>query len=336
MNRLWMLFCAVGCILLTHAQTSLPSDELINGKLVWEAFDSQREVLQKSSAVIYLDEKAHVKSVYGIVVSNDGYILTKASELEGREFLKVRVERELFDDDDVEVVKVDNSWDVALLKVNAEHDFQPANFREGEVTLGHWVISNGSTTRSRRRVRLGVISAETREIQSASSSVILGVSLGKEDEDAPIKILEVVKDSGAEVAGMKVGDVLLRIEGSEIKEVVDVFDALVGKKTEEKIKVEVLRKGKNKEFEVELMDRPDVPMMTRNDEMSGIVSISKRRDGFERVIHHDTPLTKSSVGGPLLGLDGRCIGMNIARASRVATFAIPARELKVLIDEMMP
>jgi serine protease Do len=41
------------------------------------------------------------------------------------------------------------------------------------------------------------------------------------------------------------------------------------------------------------------------------------------------------VGGPLLDLDGRCIGMNIARANRAESYAIPAEELKELAERLM-
>ena len=77
--------------------------------------------------------------------------------------------------------------------------------------------------------------------------------------------------------------------------------------------------------------------MSRNDMMSGgKLALSVRRDNFPRVIHHDTILTKNRMGGPLLNLDGVCIGLNIARASRVATFAIPAPELRQIIQDMVP
>lgn len=325
---------SLSCIFTATAQSTLPFEERINGKLIWEAFEPQREVLQKSSAVVYTDEKSHVKAVHGVVVSEDGYLLTKASEVEGSEFLSVRVDKELFEN--VEIVKVDDRWDVALLKINAEYEFTPIPLSEDDdVIQGYWAISNGSSSRRARRVRLGIICAETREIRSTSSDVILGVRLDSGPNDE-VRISKVSEGSGAERAGLKEGDIFLSSESIEIKELVDLFDALIGKKSGESIQVEILRGEKKMTFEVELMARPGKKMMSRNDEMSGLESISKRRDGFPRVIHHDTPLSKSSVGGPLLGLDGQCVGMNIARASRVATFAIPARELRVIIKEMMP
>ena len=60
--------------------------------------------------------------------------------------------------------------------------------------------------------------------------------------------------------------------------------------------------------------------------MSGDVSV--RRSGFPRVLQHDTQGSSRTVGGPLLDLDGKCIGMNIARANRAESFAIPVEELR--------
>lgn len=314
------------------AQNVLPSDVRLNGKLVWAAFEPQREVLQASSAVIYTDQKSHVKAVYGIVVSPQGHVLTKASEIEGADHLSLRIDRELYKD--VEVIGVDPQWDVAMLKVNSDHSFVPVVLSSADdVGQGHWLISNGSASRSMRRVRLGIVSAITREIKSAGSEVILGVLLSR---DADLKVEKITPKSGAEKAGMMVGDVLTSSDGVKLKERADLLNSMQGKKPGDTIKIELLRGEEVKTLEVELMARPGKKMLTRNDQMSGGAnSLSKRRDGFPRVIHHDTPLIKSSVGGPLLNLEGECVGMNIARASRVATFAIPARELREIIDEMV-
>ncbi len=332
----YLLFISIlsfGCSICVFAQTRLPSDEMVNGKLVSAAFEPQREILQQSSAVIYTDEKSRIKSVYGVVVSDDGYILTKASEIEGKEFLSVRVGRDLFEG--VELVEVNGRWDLALLKVNSDITFEPIVFSESdEVVRGHWVISNGSTLRSKRRVRVGVISAHTRIIHSAGSDVVLGVSLDDKTVDE-VKIVKVFEDSGAQKAGLSAGDIIREVGGASIANTTDIFDSLAGKKDGESIEVVVLRGDDEKTFVVEVKSAENKEkMVTRNDQMSG--EISNRRDGFPRVIDHDTPLSNVSVGGPLLTLDGMCIGMNIARASRVATFAIPALELRALIEEMIP
>lgn len=330
---------AVATILSAHlpaiaAQGTLPAEQRINGKLVWEAFEPQRQILQKSSAVIYTDGKSHVKAVYGVVVSEQGHVLTKASEIEGETTISIRIDGDLFSD--VEVVDRDDQWDVAMLKVKSDRVFTPVVLSENDdVQQGNWVISNGSSSRSLRRVRIGVASAVTREIKSASSGVILGVQLGTEEKES-LEIKKVTPKSGADKAGMKPGDVLLSAGDVKLKERADLLKTMKGKKPGDSLQVEVLRGKKKIKLDVELMARPGKARMSRNDQMSGGEnSLSKRRDGFSRVLHHDTPLTKSSVGGPVLTLDGVCVGMNIARASRVATFAIPARELREIITRML-
>jgi serine protease Do len=67
--------------------------------------------------------------------------------------------------------------------------------------------------------------------------------------------------------------------------------------------------------------------------MSG--EFSPRRSGFPRVMQHDILGSKSVVGGPLLDLDGLCIGMNIARANRAESFAIPVEDLHELSGRLL-
>ena len=62
----------------------------LNGKETWKAFEPIREVLQESSAVIYDGWRS---VAYGVVVSSDGYLLSKASEIDRIEELSVRINR---------------------------------------------------------------------------------------------------------------------------------------------------------------------------------------------------------------------------------------------------
>jgi len=55
--------------------------------------------------------------------------------------------------------------------------------------------------------------------------------------------------------------------------------------------------------------------------MSG--PVSKRRDHFPFVIQNDLPLEKEMMGGGLFNLQGRCIGINIARVDRVTNYTLP-------------
>jgi serine protease Do len=53
------------------------------------------------------------------------------------------------------------------------------------------------------------------------------------------------------------------------------------------------------------------------------------------VLQHDVQGTSKTVGGPLVDLDGKCIGMNIARANRAESFAIPIEELREISQRLL-
>ena len=319
---------------LSSAQRGLPGDLRINGRDVRPAFEPQREILQQSSAVIYTDESSRIKSLYGVIVSGDGHILTKASEIEHASQLSLRIGAELYTD--VERLGIDPDWDVALLKVSPREPIIPVSMgREEDIQLGHWVVSNGSTSRYQRRVRVGIISAKTRAISSDKSHVVLGVGFGANEDDQMLwKIESLSEGKGAEKAGVQVGDLLLSADGVLLSDKKDLIKVLKDKKPGDMVTIEVQRGEKTLSMDVELSQREE--RMTRNEQMSGGVDqLSARRSEFPRVIQHDTPLSKVSVGGPLLNLEGLCIGMNIARASRVATYAIPAPELREIVTRML-
>jgi serine protease Do len=67
-----------------------------------------------------------------------------------------------------------------------------------------------------------------------------------------------------------------------------------------------------------LATREDVEM----DYLSGQTNL--RASGFPSVFQHDTVIAPQFMGGPLVDLQGRVIGINIARAGRTETYAIPA------------
>ena len=51
--------------------------------------------------------------------------------------------------------------------------------------------------------------------------------------------------------------------------------------------------------------------------------LSVRRFGFPLAFQHDTVLRPSDCGGPVVDLDGRVVGFNIARAGRTESYALP-------------
>jgi serine protease Do len=307
-------------------QQSLETNFRTTGAAVTAVFESQRAVIQLSSAVIY---NGRNEIAYGTVISADGYVLTKASEVEGVGKIDVRVDKESFKD--AKVVMTDTRWDVALLKIDAT-DLTPVVFApNSKLPRGTWVVVNGVTSRTNRRVMAGIISADNREILPEGGAV-LGVTLKETKKGLAVE--EVSKDSGAEKSGLKKGDIITTIDGKPVKEVAALGKLLSKMKSGSDVKVAILRDGKKDELDVKLSARGDIfREATRNDEMSG--DFSNRRSGFPRIIQHDILGASITMGGPVLDLEGRAVGMNIARANRAETFAIPVEELRELAEGMI-
>jgi serine protease Do len=267
---------------------------------------------------------------YGVVISADGHILSKASEVIDAKALAVTVDQTQYRE--VKLLAVDPSWDVALLKIEAGGLVPVVYAPTSEVPQGTWVVANGATTRTARRLLAGIVSAKTREIP-ASGGAALGVVLNGKS-----KLLEVDavnEKSGAKEAGLQKGDVIVAIEGKKLKKIEDIAEILKDRKAGSTVKMTYRRKGEETTVDVRLAARGEMftDQMNRNDQMSG--EYSPRRSGFPRVMQHDILGSRSVVGGPLLDLDGRCIGMNIARANRAESFAIPVEDLKELAGRLM-
>jgi len=323
-----ILSAAVLTLAFSHAARgtqNLDSEFRKNGETVVAAFEEERSVLQHSSAVIRDGRK---DIAYGAVVSSDGYILTKASEIQKVTALTVLVDTQSYEG---HIVATDPTWDVALVKIEAE-GLQPVVYADsGEIAQGTWVVANGATSLTRRRALPGIISARSREIP-ASGGAALGIILKEKSKE--LEIDQVNEKSGAQQAGLQSGDVILSVDGNKVSKLPELSAMLKDKKAGTTVKVTFRRQGKEQTVEVRLLARGEMfDEKSRNDQMSGEYSL--RRTGFPKVIQHDILGSKASVGGPLLDLDGRCVGMNIARADRAQSFAIPADDMKALAERLM-
>jgi serine protease Do len=318
---------SAGLLLSASAQQSLDSTYRTTGASVVAAFETEREVLQSSSAVI-LDGRREIG--YGVVISADGFILTKASEITAAAALSVTVDQT--NHREAKVMMIDPTWDVALLKIEANGLVPVVYAPTSAVPQGTWVVANGATTRTSRRLLAGIVSAKIREIP-ASGGAALGVILNPKS-GAP-QIDDVNEKSGAKDAGLLKGDVILSIEGKKVKKIVDIAQVLKDRKAGSSVKVTYRRNEVEATVDVRLAARGEMftDQMSRNDQMSG--DFSPRRSGFPRMLQHDILGNRTVQGGPLLDLDGRCIGMNIARANRAESFAIPVEDLKEIAARLI-
>ena len=53
------------------------------------------------------------------------------------------------------------------------------------------------------------------------------------------------------------------------------------------------------------------------------------------MIQHDSILAPAQCGGPICDLDGKVVGLNIARAGRVESFALPAAVVRESVKKLL-
>jgi serine protease Do len=63
--------------------------------------------------------------------------------------------------------------------------------------------------------------------------------------------------------------------------------------------------------------------------------LSERRGGFSLAIQHDSVLKPADCGGPIVDLDGKAVGLNIARAGRVESYALPAAVVRASVAKLL-
>ena len=93
----------------------------------------------------------------------------------------------------------------------------------------------------------------------------------------------------------------------------------------------VERDGETLKLDVTLWAPEDVFFRFRMTQLNG--PMSRRRDGFESAFQHDSVIHPRNCGGPVLDLSGKVVGMNIARANRTATYALPTQVLQDFVND---
>jgi len=139
------IFCMVLMTGSGSAEESLASELRLNGDETRKVFEPQRQTIQDSTAVFYIK---HESCSYGTIMTSDGYVLTKASEVvRVFENLTIRIGDKKFEKGDFTFIAADDKCDLALIKVHAE-GLIPAEWLQGEaLELGTWVVVNGVTSR---------------------------------------------------------------------------------------------------------------------------------------------------------------------------------------------
>jgi serine protease Do len=260
----------------------------------------------------------------GTVVDAAGLVLTKASEIKpgkltcwlatGREVPAVRL-------------AVDEDQDMALLRVRAE-GLKPVRWAEGKSVIGAWAVTPALAETPQA---VGIISAQPRQIKPERAYI--GISWFPELSVPKVK--GVLPGLGAEEAGIKPGDVITAVNNELVTTRERIMEITRGLREGQSVHLKLERDGQPFEVTIKLrVLKREEYIASRNSLMTG--ETSRRADGFDQVIEHDTVIPPWLCGGPVMNLEGEAIGINIARANRAATYALPAELVQQIFATLKP
>jgi S1-C subfamily serine protease len=185
-----------------------------------------------------------------------------------------------------------------------------------------------------RPAAFGVVSVLERNLRETDAA-FLGV-IGTIGFDGPgVRVEQISPNSGAAAAGIKAGDIILKVGDRSISGLMELKNSLVGVSPGTKVIIRVSSGGKERDAEVLLGNRPDLPnfpgqRLQQMERMGG--PISRVRDSFTRVIQSDMRPRPDQIGGPVADLQGRVIGITLARADRTRSFIMPAAAVQKLLE----
>jgi serine protease Do len=298
----------------------VPRWRLAHGPQVKLAF---RDVVRQAASATAIVRSKGRQVALGAVVAADGWIVTKATQLGEETTVSLADGREI----DAAVAAEDKTLDLALLKIDAA-GLTPIEWSASpSPSVGQWLASVGP---GRDPTAVGVVSVAARPI--AARPGLLGILL--EQGDLPI-VTEVIPRSAAAKAGLAVADRVLSVDGRAVRSAGELIGVVRRYNPGDSVLLEVERDGKSLELQAELADSSTVFMPGRNEfqnHMGG--RLSMRRFGFPSAIQHDTVLRPAECGGPVVDLEGRAVGLNIARAGRTESYALPAGEVRSAVERM--
>jgi serine protease Do len=147
-------------------------------------------------------------------------------------------------------------------------------------------------------------------------------------------VAAVMQKSAAFKAGVRPKDLIVNVNNQRVVDADEFQQILAGMRPGDTVGLTLRRGTKLHEIEVVLQSREQTGDY-RSEYQNRLGSdLSNRRSGYSVILQHDSVLKPADCGGALVDLRGRVIGINISRAGRVETWAIPAEIVQPLIAEL--
>ena len=292
-----------------------------------EAITPALATVAKSTVRVWAGNR---RVAYGTVVGDGTKILSKWSEVArgsgvlrvdvaGAEYRPVKLSG-VYQDEDLVVLEVEGS------------PLTPVSWSTEVPKLGSFLAAPQPDG---RLAAFGVVSVLERNLKTTDLAY-LGV-IGDRDFRGPgVKVAEVARDSGAAAAGLRPGNVILKVGERTISGLLELRNALTGVAPGATIALLIESSGKTQSVKVLLGNRPKFAQFSGDrlqqmERMGG--AISQVRDSFAHVIQTDMRPKVNQIGGPVVDLKGRAVGITVARADRTRSLVMPAAAVVNLLKK---
>jgi serine protease Do len=325
-----LVFCQVVAMAQDDIPLLRPEERQVVDAQTQEFNQSLLPALAKAAQSTVRIWAGNQRLAYGTVIGDGQQILTKWSELAGAA-ANLRVVTADGVALGVKVAGVYADEDLVVLPIDGV-SLPPVQWSSEDPPLGAFLAA---CQPDGRPAAFGVVSVLERNLRDADQAY-LGV-VGMIDFPGPgVKIREVTRSSAASAAGLRPGNVILQVGERPISGLLELKNALVGVKPGAKIALRVQTGAGEKQVMVELGNRPPLPdfpseRLRQMERMGG--PISRVRDGFARVIQTDMRPQPDQMGGPVVDLSGRVVGITVARADRTRSFVMPASAVENLLKK---
>ena len=283
--------------------------------LTWEVSPLVMQVMQDNRLVCH-----------GIAVADD-MVLSKASTI-ARETRTPRIiTGENQDLGFARVVAIDSELDLALLKVD-EH-FSP-QFQWGETPsdAGRIMVfprSNGQAP------SIGIVQRDDDQIPLDSSDrPFIGIGFEPARNQPGLRVTRVVESSSAHHAQLRPQDIISKIDGIDITDRSILRKIINDSDVGDTLDISVLRNKEPIDIQLRIGIRPSgtIPSNTST-------GTNRLTSGYGKVILNDVALKSYEVGMPAIDLNGKAVGMVIARRGRTATIVIPGDRVLRAVNTLL-
>jgi S1-C subfamily serine protease len=156
------------------------------------------------------------------------------------------------------------------------------------------------------------------------------------ENNVGVRITRVIPGTPADRSDILVNDIVIKLDDIEISDQESLRDN-IGQYSIGDVATLTVKRGKKEiKIRIILADEQNLnPQFDRSRQQNSMGStLSKRRKDFPLAFQHDSMLDAKNCGGPIVDLDGRVVGINIARDGRVSSLALPRSIVEPIVERL--